>query len=164
MEEKSYRTVGKNLRSARWHRGWSQSFVSNQTGLSIRTISRAETGHGISKDTLKRLCSIYSLAIENVFTDDNKAIDRNNAVPSIPFDMAVRILAQSSFVQDIQREAILQLNDTVQRNAFMCREDIEGIILELLSSRKSYTTADIVEVALEVNRRTIQSIASIATA
>lgn len=164
MTEELKNTIGRNLKAARWRRGWSQDFVSKQTGLSIRTISRAETGRGLSKDTLKRLSSFYAIRIENVYTEDRQTPDSQVKITPIPFEMAVRLLSQSSFVNDIQREAVLQFNNAVQRNALMCGKDIAGIMSEVISEKKSYTASDIVQCCLEVNRRTVMSISQIAIA
>lgn len=126
-------TIGRNLKAARWKHGWSQDFVSKQTGLSIRTISRAETGRGLSKDTMKRLCSFYAVRMESIYAEDSKKTPAQVHIEPIPFDMVIRLLSQSSFVNDIQREAILQFNDSVQRNALMCSQDITDIIPEVIS-------------------------------
>lgn len=49
MDDNTNRLVGNNLRRERWIRDWSQAFVARQLDISIRTLSRAETGCGISK-------------------------------------------------------------------------------------------------------------------
>lgn len=157
-------TIGKNLKSARWKKGWSQAFVERQTGISIRTISRAETGCGISKSFLKRLCTLYQIPTESVYSDTEQEIRISIQVTPIPDDVAVRLLMQSSFVGDIQREAVLRFNDSIQKNAIMYREQVEDILPDLISEKKSYTASDIVQCCLEINRRTIQNISQIAIA
>lgn len=163
--DRNYEIIGNNLRSARWRKGWSQEFVSRQTQLSLRTISRAENGKGLSKDSLTRLCKLYMIPIEEVFVKDRRTIDRTAPVPSVPIETVARLLTKSSFLQDIQREAILQLNAAVQTNAFMCREEIAyDIIPEVLCQKTSYTLTDVVDACMEVNRRTMESIRTIASA
>ena len=164
MTDEMKSTIGKNLKSARWKKGWSQAFVERQTGISIRTISRAETGCGISKNYLKRLCALYQIPMESVYSDTEQKNSISMQVTPIPDDVAVRLLMQSSFVGDIQREAVLRFNDSIQKNAVMYREQVEDILPEVISERKSYTLSDIVQCCLEVNRRTVQNIAKIAIA
>ena len=164
MTDELKNTIGRNLKVARWKHNWSQDFVSKQTGLSIRTISRAETGRGLSKDTLKRLCSFYAVRMESIYSEDSQKTTAQVHIEPIPFDMVIRLLSQSSFVNDIQREAVLQFNDTVQRNALMCSQDITDIIPEVINEKKSYTASDIIQCCLEVNRRTVMNISQIAIA
>lgn len=154
--------VAINLRTARWNHEWSQDFVSRQTGLSIRTISRAETGRGLSSKTLKRLCTFYGVPLESMYLDRRNAVQAH--VNPIPFKMVVRMLSQSSFVNDIQRETILQFNNAIQKNAVMCRAQVEDILPEVVSRKSSYSMSEIIQCCIEVNRRTIQSISDMAIA
>ena len=104
MTEELRDVVARNLRVARWNHNWSQEFVSRQTGLSIRTISRAETGKGISKETLKRLCSFYAVRLENMYLTD-----RTNHVPP---SSTTRIL------DSLQQPPSLPLQQEPSRTAF----------------------------------------------
>ena len=61
--------VADNLKRIRISKGWSQSFVANQLGIAQRTISRAECGCGVSKRTLKMLCSIYQVSVASLYND-----------------------------------------------------------------------------------------------
>lgn len=159
MTEEIKIVVARNLRLARWKHDWSQEFVSKQTGLSVRTISRAETGKGLSKDTLTRLCSCYAVRMQDIY-----AMNTTNpvSIEPIPFDKVVRLLSQSSFVNDIQHEAVLQFNNMIQRNAVMCRAQIEDILPEIISKKSSYSPSDIIQCCIEVNRRTLQNILDMA--
>lgn len=67
MNNNMNQVVAYNLKVARIRFDWSQAFVSNLTGLSIRSISRAETGHSVSKSTLKRLCALYHIDISSLY-------------------------------------------------------------------------------------------------
>ena len=55
MDNNTNRLVGNNLRRERWIRDWSQAFVAGLLGISIRTLSRTETGRGVSRGVLKKL-------------------------------------------------------------------------------------------------------------
>lgn len=155
-----------HLKSERRKRSWSQAFVCNNLHISIRTLSRAENGKGISKAILKKLCSLYRIPISQMYMDvdvDMNVIEKKQQpVDLIPDDVAVRLLCQSTFVGDIQREALLRFNDTIQKNAVMFREDIEAILPEVISSKKSYSLADVIICCMAVNQRTVRNISKIA--
>lgn len=154
--------VAINLRTARWNHEWSQEFVSKQTGLSVRTISRAETGRGLSAKTLKRLCAFYGVSLASIYLDRRNAVQAH--VEPIPFNTVVNILSKSSFINDIQHEAVLQFNNSIQKNAVMCRAQVEDILPEVIRRKSSYTISEIIQCCIEVNRRTIQSISDMAIA
>lgn len=157
--------VAENLRDARIARGWSQSFVARQLDISQRTVSRAETGCGISKALLKKLCAFYCIPLGSIYREKCWQEGKEPVkVDLIPDDVAVRLLCQSTFIGDIQREAVLRFNDSIQRNAVMFREDIEAILPEVISSKKSYSLADIISCCMAVNQRTVKNISKIAVA
>lgn len=45
-------------------------------------------------------------------------------VEMIPNDVAMRLMQNSSFIEDIQKESILRFNDVVQKNTQMIREEL----------------------------------------
>ena len=96
--------------------------------------------------------------------DMNVIEKKQQTVDLIPDDVAVRLLCQSTFVGDIQREAVLRFNDAIQKNAVMLREDIEAILPEIISSKKSYSLADIISCCMAVNQRTVKNISKIVVA
>ena len=69
MDDNTNRLVGNNLRRERWIRDWSQAFVARQLDISIRTLSRAETGCGISKKILKKLCCLYQIPLAKLYDE-----------------------------------------------------------------------------------------------
>lgn len=155
--------IAENLKDIRVERGWSQSFVSRQLDISQRTISRAETGCGISKTLLKKLCAFYGIPLDSVYK--GKQEEKTSVqVDLIPDDVAIKLLCQSTFVGDIQREAVLRFNDVIQKEAVMFREDIEAILPEVISSKKSYSLADVISCCMAVNQCTVKNISKIAVA
>lgn len=152
--------IARHLKGERWKRNWSQALVCSNLNISIRTLSRAENGKGISKTTLKKLCSLYQIPISQMYMDVIEK--KQQTVDLIPDDVAVRLLCQSTFVGDIQREAVLRFNDAIQKNAVMLREDIEAILPEVINSKKSYSLADIISCCMAVNQRTVRNIINMA--
>lgn len=154
--------VADNLKRIRISKGWSQSFVANQLGIAQRTISRAECGCGVSKRTLEMLCSMYQVSVASIY---GKCVQEEpREVQIIPDDVAVGLLIRNSFIQDLEQEVILRYTDTIGKEALMMREDVERIIPEALSHKKSYTLADVITACMMVNQKTLSNIRKLAIA
>lgn len=154
--------VADNLKRIRISKGWSQSFVANQLGIAQRTISRAECGCGVSKRTLEMLCSMYQVSVASIY---GECVQENpREVQIIPDDVAVGLLIRNSFIQDLEQEVILRYTDTIGKEALMMREDVERIIPEALSHKKSYTLADVITACMVVNQKTLSKIRKMAIA
>ena len=159
MDEKMRMEMAYNLKNMRLQRGWSQAFVSRQLGVSVRSISRAETGRSVSKKLVKRMCGLYGKCPNALYMKENIQEHSHMVTDLIPDEVTIKLLFQSSFISDIQREVVLRIVDVVKQNAVMLREDVEQIVPEIISSKKTYTMADIVSCCMAVNERTIQQIA-----
>ena len=154
--------VADNLKRIRISKGWSQSFVANQLGIAQRTISRAECGCGVSKRTLEMLCSMYQVSVASIY---GECVQENpREVQVVPDDVAVGLLIRNSFIQDLEQEVILRYTDTIGKEALMMREDVERIIPEALSHKKSYTLADVITACMVVNQKTLSKIRKMAIA
>ncbi len=166
MDKELNQVIGNHLWGCRAKKGWTQEFVARQLGISIRTISRVENGAGISKSLLKKMCSLYRISLSEVY--GQKAVVKETVSPVqvdiIPDDVAIKLLCQSSFVNDIQRESILRFNDSIQKNAFMYREQVEEILPEVIHKKQSYTLAEVIQCCMEINQRTLDNISKIAVA
>lgn len=79
-------------------------------------------------------------------------------------DVLSGILHRSSLLNDLQREVLLQFTSKASKNAVMDRDDVEAILSECISDKKTYTVSDIITACLEVNQKTIQKITNIAVA
>ena len=154
--------VADNLKRIRISKGWSQSFVANQLGIAQRTISRAECGCGVSKRTLEMLCSMYQVSVASIY---GECVQENpREVQVVPDDVAVGLLMRNSFIKDLEQEVILRYTDTIGKQALMLREDVERIIPEALSHKKSYTLADVITACMVVNQKTLSKIRKMAVA
>lgn len=155
-------TVAENLKSIRVSKGWSQSLVANQLGIAQRTVSRAECGCGVSKRTLNMLCGLYQVPISSLYNECVQEAPRVTQV--IPDDVAVGLLIRNSFIQDLEQEVILRYTDTIQKEALMMRADIEQIIPEAITPKKSYTMQDIITACMVTNQKTLSNIRQLAIA
>lgn len=164
MDNQMNQMIGNHLWGCRAKKGWTQEFVARQLGISIRTVSRVENGAGISKTLLKRMCSLYRISLSEVYEQKpvvNK-ISNPIQVDLIPDDVAIKLLCQSSFVNDIQRESILRFNESIQKNALMYREQVEEFIPQVIHLKQSYSLAELIQCCMEVNQRTLDNITKIA--
>ena len=148
--------VADNLKRIRISKGWSQSFVANQLGIAQRTISRAECGCGVSKRTLEMLCSMYPVSVASIYGECVQ--EKQREVQVIPDDVSVGLLIRNSFIQDLEQAVILRYTDTIGKEALMMREDVERIIPEALSHKKSYTLSDVITAGMMVNQKTLSNI------
>ena len=154
--------VAENLKSIRVSKGWSQSFVADQLGIAQRTISRAECGCGVSKRTLKMLCNLYQVNMATLYNECVQETPRGTQV--VPDDVAVKLLIRNSFIQDLEQEVILRYTDTIQKEALLMREDIENIIPEALTMKKSYSLQDVISACMLVNQKTLSKVRNMAIA
>lgn len=158
MDENTRKLIANNLRVARWKRNWSQAFVARQMGISIRTLSRAENHGTLSETLLKKLCLFYQIPLASIYMKKESQTREAVKVDVIPSDVAARIVLQSDFVNDIQKEAILRFNDAIQRGATMYREDVEALLPKVISEKEHYSLSDVVYCCMMVNQQTINNI------
>lgn len=152
--------VADNLRAIRIKRCWTQQFVADQLQISQRTISRAETGRGLSKDTMKRLCGLYQVPVSYMYEEHHGEEERN--VDLIPDDVALGLMYKHSLIADLQRETIYRFNGVIKRKGIMTSEDVEHIIPEVITQKKTYTLTDIVQCCLATNQYTLNNIVNMA--
>ena len=164
MEEELKVTLGNNLKYIRWQKCWSQAFVCRQVGISIRTLSRAETGCGISKHTLNKLCGLYQVPMKCFYQEKKKEALLDHHVELIPESAMTKMIMESDLLSNIQREAILRFNDCLQKDALMMREDIEKVLPDIVSDKTSYSLQELISVAMAVNQITIRNIGNMAVA
>ena len=110
------------------------------------------------------MCSLYRIPVSEVYEQEvsiNKTVIPTQ-VDMIPENVAVKLLCQSSFVEDIQRESILRFNEFIQKNAMIYRAQVEEILPEVISKKQSYTFSDIIRCCIAVNQKTLDNISKIA--
>ena len=164
MSNDMNKMIGYNLKTVRIERGWSQEFVAKEVGISIRSLSRLETGRSVSKKMIKRLCLFYRISVEALYKEEDTSKNTIEAVDLIPEDVLIRLLLSSSFMGEVQRETILRFNDAIQREALMMREDVEQMISDILTTKKMYTLSDMITVSMIINQKTLSQIKTLAIA
>lgn len=152
--------VAINLRNIRLQRGWTQQFVANQLQISQRTISRAENGAGLSKDTMKRLCGLYQIPVSYLYEEQHEV--KAPTVDVIPEDVALRLVMKNAFIHDLQSETIRRYNDKVSKAAIMTRDDVEMVVRDYTSGRRNFTLTDVIQCCMLINQSTIHNIVAMA--
>lgn len=148
--------IAENLRNVRLQHGWTQEFVANQLQISQRTVSRAENGAGLSKDTMKRLCNLYQISMQYLYEEEHE--ESVPLVNIIPEEVALQLLMKNSFVNDLQSETVRRYNDKVSKEAIMTRDDVEVIIDKYMSGRRTFTLSDVIQCGMLVNQSTIHNV------
>ncbi len=72
-KNKIHYTIGENIRSIRYQKGWSQEDVANKLGISVPAFSRIETGvTDINLSRLEQIAHVYEISVTQLFADDGK--------------------------------------------------------------------------------------------
>lgn len=133
--------------------------MARQLDISIRTLSRAETGCGISKKILKKLCCLYQIPLAKLYDEKENIQDiASKHIDLIPENVAVVLLIKNSFISDLQQETICRYNDRIKRDALMCREEVEQFLPEIIGDKKMYSWTDLIGCCMAVNQKTIKNI------
>ena len=103
------------------------------------------------------MCSLYRIPLSEIYQQNPSVNQISNPVQvdMIPDDVAIKLLCQSSFVNDIQRESILRFNESIQKNALMYRAQVEELLPQVIHMKKSYSLAEVIQCCMEVNQRTL---------
>ena len=105
LRKKTNKTVGKNIRTIRHQRGWSQEDVANRLGISIPAFSKIETGvTDINLSRLEQIANIYEVNVVNLL-----ALDAQEIEPQVShLTIAQRkILDREAEIATLQRKVIL---------------------------------------------------------
>ncbi len=105
LQKKSNKSVGKNIRTLRHQRGWSQEDIANRLGISIPAFSKIETGvTDINLSRLEQIANIYDVNIVNLL-----ALDAVEAEPQVShLNIAQKkIVDREAEIANLQRKVIL---------------------------------------------------------
>jgi transcriptional regulator with XRE-family HTH domain len=105
LRKKTNKSVGKNIRTIRHQRGWSQEDVANRLGLSIPAFSKIETGvTDINLSRLEQIANIYEINVVNLL-----ALDVEDTEPQVSHlgIAQKKILDREAEIANLQRKVIL---------------------------------------------------------
>lgn len=105
LKKKTNKSVGKNIRTIRHQRGWSQEDVANRLGISIPAFSKIETGvTDINLSRLEQIANIYEVNVTNLLS-----LETEEAEPQVSnLNVAQKkILDREAEIANLQRKVIL---------------------------------------------------------
>src|SRR5476651_133612 len=76
FKKKTNKSVGRNIRTLRHQRSWSQEDIANRLGISIPAFSKIETGvTDINLSRLEQIAKIYEISVVNLITLEEEHIE-----------------------------------------------------------------------------------------
>ncbi len=146
-----------NLKRVRIKKGWSQAYVTRQLGMSIRTLSKAETGKGISDKNLDKLCVLYGINYKSLF-DSELTRKSSNPRNVLSEEEILRIIRNNSFVEDIEQGTIHKYKDKLLRELRLDRAEIEDIINSVTDKEVGFKLDEVVWCCMAVNVKILELI------
>ena len=105
LKKKTNKSVGKNIRTIRHQRGWSQEDVASRLGISIPAFSKIETGvTDINLSRLEQIADIYEISVVHLLASDVEETEPQVSNLSIA---QKKILDREAEIANLQRKVIL---------------------------------------------------------
>jgi transcriptional regulator with XRE-family HTH domain len=115
FKKKTNKAVGKNIRTIRHQRGWSQEEVADRLGISIPAFSKIETGvTDINLSRLEQIANIYEVNVVNLISLDAEAVEPQGSNLSIA---QKKIFDRESEIANLQRKVILLYEELRNRTS-----------------------------------------------
>ncbi|MDP9048429.1 MAG: helix-turn-helix domain-containing protein [Bacteroidota bacterium] len=115
QKKKTDKNVGKNIRTIRHQRGWSQEDVANRLGISIPAFSKIETGvTDINLSRLEQIANIYEINVVNLLALDAGPVEPQISNQSI---LQKKIVERELEIANLQRKVILLYEELRNRTA-----------------------------------------------
>ncbi|MEZ2334407.1 helix-turn-helix domain-containing protein [Mucilaginibacter sp. RCC_168] len=104
-KKKSNKSVGKNIRTLRHQRGWSQEDIANRLGISIPAFSKIETGvTDINLSRLEQIANIFEITVAQILSVEEGEVD---LAPSNLSIAQKKLVDRESEIASLQRKVIL---------------------------------------------------------
>jgi transcriptional regulator with XRE-family HTH domain len=105
FKKKTNKSVGRNIRTLRHQRSWSQEDIANRLGISIPAFSKIETGvTDINLSRLEQIADIYKVNVVNLLALDAEGTE----VPVSNLSIAEKkIMDRETEIANLQRKVIL---------------------------------------------------------
>jgi transcriptional regulator with XRE-family HTH domain len=105
LKKKTNKSVGKNIRTLRHQRGWSQEDVANRLGISIPAFSKIETGvTDINLSRLEQIASIYEVNVVNLLSLEIEEVEPQVSNLTIA---QKKIIDREAEIANLQRKVIV---------------------------------------------------------
>jgi len=115
LKKKTNKSVGKNIRTLRHQRGWSQEDVANRLGISIPAFSKIETGvTDINLSRLEQIANIYEVNVVNLLSAE---IEEGEPQVSNLTIAQKKIMDREAEIANLQRKVIVLYEELRSRTA-----------------------------------------------
>ncbi|HEY8780474.1 MAG TPA: helix-turn-helix transcriptional regulator [Mucilaginibacter sp.] len=105
LKKKTNKSVGKNIRTIRHQRGWSQEDVATRLGISIPAFSKIETGvTDLNLSRLEQIASIYEVNVIHLLSLEAQETEPQGINLSVA---QKKILDREAEIANLQRKVIL---------------------------------------------------------
>ena len=105
LKKKTNKSVGKNIRTIRHQRGWSQENVANRLGISIPAFSKIETGvTDINLSRLEQIANIYEVNVINLLSLEAEHVEPQASNLTIA---QKKIADREAEIASLQRKVIM---------------------------------------------------------
>lgn len=105
QKKQTNKSIGKNIRTLRHQRGWSQEDVANRLGISIPAFSKIETGvTDINLSRLEQIADIYEIDVVHILALEEEEVEQQPSNLSI---VQKRLTERESEIVNLQRKVIL---------------------------------------------------------
>ncbi|MBD1386453.1 helix-turn-helix transcriptional regulator [Mucilaginibacter rigui] len=115
IKKKTNKSAGKNIRTLRHERGWSQEDVANRLGISIPAFSKIETGvTDINLSRLEQIANIFEVSVVNLlsleYTEEPSTQDLSLSI------VQKKLTDREVEITNLQRKVILLYEELLSKN------------------------------------------------
>ncbi|GGH02187.1 hypothetical protein GCM10007352_04260 [Mucilaginibacter phyllosphaerae] len=115
IKKKTNKSAGKNIRTLRHERGWSQEDVANRLGISIPAFSKIETGvTDINLSRLEQIANIFEVSVVNLlsleYTEEPSTQDVSLSI------IQKKLVDREVEISNLQRKVILLYEELLSKS------------------------------------------------
>lgn len=115
IKKKTNKSAGKNIRTLRHDRGWSQEDVASRLGISIPAFSKIETGvTDINLSRLEQIANIFEVSVVNLlsleYVEEPSTQDVSLNI------IQKKLLDRETEITNLQRKVILLYEELLNKN------------------------------------------------
>lgn len=115
IKKKTNKSAGKNIRTLRHERGWSQEDVANRLGISIPAFSKIETGvTDINLSRLEQIANIFEVSVVNLlsleYVEEPSTQDVSLSI------VQKKLIDRETEITNLQRKVILLYEELLSKN------------------------------------------------
>ncbi|RFZ86090.1 XRE family transcriptional regulator [Mucilaginibacter terrenus] len=115
IKKKTNKSAGKNIRTLRHERGWSQEDVANRLGISIPAFSKIETGvTDINLSRLEQIANIFEVSVVNLlsleYVEEPTTQDHSLTL------VQKKLFDRETEITSLQRKVILLYEELLSKN------------------------------------------------